>query len=537
MVVKPNKNNTLPQDRGWAWAVAAAGFICHVVMHTSNLTNSLLFVDIREKYETSITTGSFIFMVHTIAFSLSSVLISTFILPKLEERRCLFIGGLICFTVSICVSFAPSIGAFIAIIAFKGIGHGFIVLPSIALIRIYFNKMKSRASMIPWCGACAASMVSPFAIRAAKREFGVSGAYFLLAAFELHLCIASLLLRPVSSYRFLPEDIGASLKEDTAPRKISAESDWTNDPQVDGIERENNVLLLPDPEGGVDVFLTEQTTAKIGASVEEKINLKVIDITDTTRNRGAVMNRERRNTFRGSVLTLDSEFGTALEVMAHDDTDSPEDKGLTALQKFYKASSLELWSYRWALLAILPGTVNIYLSSYLPTITNAQGATRDQAALLATITGAMDLISRICIGFILDTNVITPSRMLAICHLCLGVACHFFRLTSSFATLIPLIVFIGLFIGTRGPIITLLVLDVVGTKKMPQAYGIITMMSTLTGASFSPILSAIVEAMGSFIPTMHIVGMSYILCGVLLFMIPLIARLDIKHGRKSATQK
>lgn len=83
----------------------------------------------------------------------------------------------------------------------SGVGHGLIFVPSMSLIRYYFDKRRSRASMIPWCGGSMSSIIGPFIIRALRKEFGINGAYFILSAVELNYIVAALLLRPVSTYR------------------------------------------------------------------------------------------------------------------------------------------------------------------------------------------------------------------------------------------------------------------------------------------------------------------------------------------------
>ncbi|CAG5122277.1 unnamed protein product, partial [Candidula unifasciata] len=193
-------HNTLPVDSGWAWAITAAGLISHVTMGSASQTNSLLFLEVLEKYQSSITTGSLMFMCATLLFSFSSVLTATYLMPKLNERRCVILGGCMSSGFTLGASFAPNMGTFIVMIALRGISHGIIFVPAIALIPKYFKRFRSRASMVPWCGGSAASIIAPFIIRAVRKEYGVSGAYFLLSAFELHYIVAGLLLRPASAY-------------------------------------------------------------------------------------------------------------------------------------------------------------------------------------------------------------------------------------------------------------------------------------------------------------------------------------------------
>lgn len=69
---------------------------------------------------------------------------------------------------------------------------------------------------------------------------------------------------------------------------------------------------------------------------------------------------------------------------------------------------------------MLPGSVNVYLVSYIPTISKLQGASPDEAALLVTIMGCVDLASRLGAGFITDAKVLSSTKLLGIAMLCIG---------------------------------------------------------------------------------------------------------------------
>ena len=63
---------------------------------------------------------------------------------------------------------------------------------------------------------------------------------------------------------------------------------------------------------------------------------------------------------------------------------------------------------------------NMYIRDYIPVVAASQGATLDQAAMLVTVVGAMDLVSRLSLGFLADTHLLTPSQILGAAHLALG---------------------------------------------------------------------------------------------------------------------
>ncbi|CAG5122273.1 unnamed protein product, partial [Candidula unifasciata] len=242
------------------------------------------------------------------------------------------------------------------------------------------------------------------------------------------------------------------------------------------------------------------------------------------------VDEKRRSAPYGSVFTLASEAGRAIEVLLIEEMMSQDERqGLSRWRRLYDRSSLGLWSFRMTLIAALPGTVNQYLVAYLPTITNAQGATFDQAANLVTIMGAVDLISRLVMGVIADTKVLPPSRMLSIAQIIMGTVCQFVWAFTSFPLLILMVILMGFFVGSRVSFLPLVCNEVVGSERMPQAYSISAMSTALVGAMWSPILGLIAESTKSFLVVMHFIGTGYILSGLLMLTLPAFTRREKKR--------
>ncbi|BFZ16126.1 hypothetical protein BsWGS_19165 [Bradybaena similaris] len=529
MVVR-NDFNTLPVDRGWAWMIAVAGFITHVLLGGAVQTNALLFLEILEMFNASITAGSLVFMFMAIAFSLSTLVVTHFIMEKLTERGCLILGGIICSALTLASSFAPNIGVFIGLLSIKGFFFSLLFVPSISLLAHYFKRYRSRAGVLPFCGNSAAVVIGPFIIRAVRKEYGVMGAYMLLSACELHFCVAGLLLRPVSSYRFRPDD-AKTPGNDAAPVTSPAPESTDADRHDDGADASNAKLLqVRSGEVAGDAESAEALLDldDVDSALQETT---VGDTQEPAHGKHAAQDSERPNTLSGSGARSGSEVSAALECKKNV-THTSAERRLTRWHKFYEATSLDLWAFRWTLLSMIPGSCVGYIINYLPTVCKFQGASLDQAAFLTTILGCVELAGRISVGFIADTHILLHSQLFAIALFGIGLGCHVLRFATTFETLIPVVILIGIFLGTRGPLQSLMCLDVVGAQKMPQAYSMLLVLITLFGSLFNPALGAVVEATGSFAPAMHIVGSCILLCAGLLACSPLFSRLDVKHGRK-----
>uniref|UniRef100_A0A0B6ZNR6 Major facilitator superfamily (MFS) profile domain-containing protein n=1 Tax=Arion vulgaris TaxID=1028688 RepID=A0A0B6ZNR6_9EUPU len=639
-MVEANIDKKLPIDRGWAWVICLGGFITHTILGCGGQINSVLFVELVERFGTTITTASLIFMCHILAFSISTVAFPTLVLPKLGERWILVLGGCLLFTASIGCAFSPSIGVFITFSVLKGTASGCVFVPCCCLIRVYFKQRLSTASVLAYCGGSVAAIVAPFVIRAVRTEYGISGAYFIQAAVELNVCVAGMLMRPASSYssRCQPKDesedsevpiengllstdikaqypsadkvflekgefnifshqwnrqLSATHRSDQLPTidehkflaaKLPSKSKSQEKPSIDGttsslqgklsseISTSSGRIAEPHQSPAASVAGSRVDTALLekngSQELAENISNSRTDIGSCSSANGSTSNPvfvscsnadellksqayqalleqekcllsrelsvdERPKAPYGSVFTLASEAGRAIEVLLIEEITSQDGrKGIHRWRDLYNNSSLGLWSFRMTLIAALPGTVNQYLVAYLPTITHSQGASYDEAANLVTIMGVVDLFSRLGMGLIADTKIVPPSRMLAIAQVIMGTVCQFAFLFTSFPLLILMVILMGLFVGSRISLLPLVCTEVVGSEKMPRAYSISAMSTALMGATWSPVLGAIAQSTKSFVVVMHFIGTGYLLSGLLMFTLTFFSNLDKKRAKK-----
>ncbi|CAL1541283.1 unnamed protein product [Lymnaea stagnalis] len=548
--------HTLPVDKGWAWVICFAGFLVHIIFGSSGQTNTVMLGELIEKYDTTITTISLMFTFGISTFSLFSVISATFILPKIGEKKCVIIGGILASISSIGQGLSPHVAGIIAMEAVRGTAHGIIFVPAMCLTRQYFKRLRSTASVIVFCGGCVAAIVAPFIIRQVRKEYGITGTYLLLSAMELHFVVAGLLLRPVTAYRNVTPSLTLEVLGTSA---TVPDAETTVDEDVETGEVKETPLLSVST-GNINGLTKAVKVADRGqtngvnngvadAEVKERL-LRSTSIEDPMALRPRLFSRgmsvdstggyrsERIKANFGSVLTLTSEHGAAaegyMETQPQPDSTDKGGAGKSRFQKFYSDASLNLWAFRLALVAVIPGTVTVYIAIYTPMILHSQGASLDEVSILLTIVGTLDLISRLSMGFLADTHILSATVMLLISQIFIGVVCQFVGMFNSFETLILLSVLLGLVIGTRISLLPLVVIEVVGVEKMPQAFSIISMISTITAAGVNPLFGAVTEASGAFHLALHILG-GFFWAGALLWaFVPLMIKVDLKKGRRTS---
>ena len=57
----------------------------------------------------------------------------------------------------------------------------------------------------------------------------------------------------------------------------------------------------------------------------------------------------------------------------------------------------------------------------------SNGLSRPDAALLMTVVGAVDLVSRLCLGYLADLNLVKRTHLVAICMALIALAAQFTR--------------------------------------------------------------------------------------------------------------
>ncbi|KAK3785787.1 hypothetical protein RRG08_031022, partial [Elysia crispata] len=114
-----HKRNELPVDRGWAWAICLGGFIFSFTFGVPRHAVAVMFLEVIDMYDTTLTTGSLIFLLFELGVATLSSLSSNFIVPRVGEKAVTCSAGLVSAISSVGFSFAPNIEVFLVFAAVK----------------------------------------------------------------------------------------------------------------------------------------------------------------------------------------------------------------------------------------------------------------------------------------------------------------------------------------------------------------------------------------------------------------------------------
>ncbi|XP_059178522.1 uncharacterized protein LOC131957769 [Physella acuta] len=590
----------LPVDRGWAWVICFASFMCFLLSGLGMQSLSVLFLELVIEFQTSYTTTSFSIMVLVLSLSLASIISVSVLVPRFDERKVTVVAGVVYSACFIGYSVAPNIGIFITFSAVQGLAIGSMFVPNISILGAYFSKRRSLAISIGNSGICVASIVGPPFIRALVGHYGMRGAFLILSAIELHMVAVGLLLRPVSSYSKLqaagPDSVllNQNVNETKTKSEDIKETDQSQAEQNLTVDMKNKKNL-----GGSDaekqqlIFSTTETTQPSSpVSNAEDSNFSQIDfdmefspnkkrhfrrndstvseilprekplysrnVSTRSSTRGSIKRLVRQQSLQqngdskrlnGSVMSIASNMevvAVAVDVAPSDVTPrADERKGkswrdcccIKIVRNIFDPALFKQWAFIVFLITSVPGATNQYLFQYIPTIAVIKGATNDQGATLLTITGSVDLVSRILVGLFADTQLIRATQIVSIAQICLGIVCHCNPLFTNFDTLIVMAVLMGVFVGTRLSLLPLMLIEIVGMGLLARCLSITAMIATISAACHGPLLSSIVQAKGSFQIVLHYVGTALIVSAIGILMTPLLVRLDKKQEEKKLHEK
>ncbi|KAK3803179.1 hypothetical protein RRG08_067355 [Elysia crispata] len=199
-MASPYTLRTHPVDGGWSWVICFAGFTCLVLQGVAVQATSVLFLDIVDMFDTSVTTASFSLTGFVLCIAIFCVLSPTVLVPLLGERLLTILTGLCLALGSMGICIASNIGFFIVFYSIQGACYGILCVTTSGLTSSYFRRRRGLATTIVMTGLSVALVLAPSFIEELREEFGVRGAFLILAGVQLHVVPAGCMLRPVSAY-------------------------------------------------------------------------------------------------------------------------------------------------------------------------------------------------------------------------------------------------------------------------------------------------------------------------------------------------
>ena len=132
------------------------------------------------------------------------------------------------------------------------------------------------------------------------------------------------------------------------------------------------------------------------------------------------------------------------------------------------------------------GVANVAV--FLPAHSEDVGISRKDIALLLTIMGSIDLVSKFTLAFISDIKCLKRHHMVAIASIITGIVTNFVHFFKDFNSMLIIVITYGLFGQTYVGMFPVIVADFVGVEHMSSAMGIVTLLHGAMLSITSPII-------------------------------------------------
>ncbi|XP_059169510.1 uncharacterized protein LOC131951189 [Physella acuta] len=191
----------VPYDEGWAWMISLSCFILFFVYFAYEQLISVLLLEISETLDTTVPVISATFSVGSFLYCVATQLSANFFLLHFSNRcvetcaAVLNVGASLFFVVS------QNLTSFLIAHFIKSIAKGLTLIATITLIGFYFKRRRALAIAFGLTGGSLGIVAVPPLVRYLRENYGFRGSFLLIAGLEMHGILATLLLRPLSSYR------------------------------------------------------------------------------------------------------------------------------------------------------------------------------------------------------------------------------------------------------------------------------------------------------------------------------------------------
>ncbi|XP_041358006.1 monocarboxylate transporter 9-like [Gigantopelta aegis] len=188
-------------DRGWAWLVAVASFLMHVLMYgvawSTGIYNAILLDYFHESAATIAWAGSLTPASMYAVGPLAGVLTNRF-----GCRLTILVGGAISSFGLMISFFAPNIYfLYFSFGIVTGIGLGISFVPAVTCVAHYFEKYRNFATGLAVSGVGVGTFLFPPLITILSHKYTWRGSMLILGALTLNVCLCGTLVRPLPSPR------------------------------------------------------------------------------------------------------------------------------------------------------------------------------------------------------------------------------------------------------------------------------------------------------------------------------------------------
>ncbi|NWI19882.1 MOT14 protein, partial [Crypturellus soui] len=480
---QPNPNI----DGGWAWMIVLSSFLVHILIMGSQMALGVLNIEWLEEFNQSRGLTAWVSSLSMGITLIVGPFIGLFI-SMCGCRKTAIIGGILNALGWILSAYASNVHClFITFGVTAGVGSGMVYLPAVVMVGQYFQKRRALAQGLSTTGTGFGAFLMTALLKYLCEEFGWRNAMFIQGAIALNLCVCGALMRPLSSKELVNEK--CIVRNNSEVHHAKALSHSTDTVKASGVL--NGEQEKKEEATNEEVLDSVQRMDSGGDSISGKrmyglrILKRVSQLTVTVR--------------KGFGIWYSSYFGAA---------------SLFTNRVFVAFIIWALFAYSSFVIPFI----------HLPEIVKQYNLSRQNNIFpLTSIIAIVHILGKVILGIISDLPCISTWNVFLMANFTLVACILILPLMQTYIGLAVICALIGFSSGyfSLMPVVTE---DLVGTKHLANAYGIIICANGISALLGPPFAGWIYDITQKYDFSFYICGLLYMVGIIFLLFQPCIQK-------------
>ncbi|NXJ60642.1 MOT14 protein, partial [Rostratula benghalensis] len=488
--IKPNPNI----DGGWAWMIVLSSFLVHILIMGSQMALGILNMEWLEEFNQSRGLTAWVSSLSMGITLIVGPFIGLFI-SMCGCRKTAIIGGILNALGWILSAYASNVHyLFLTFGVTAGVGSGMVYLPAVVMVGQYFQKRRALAQGLSTTGTGFGAFLMTALLKYLCTEFGWRNAMFIQGAISLNLCVCGALMRPL--FHVVSEKHVRSNSEDNQAKGLSHSAETIKSNGVLNEEPEKREEATNEEVHDSVQHIEMGGKSRIGRSMYGLRILKTVSqLTVTVR--------------KGFAIWYSSYFGAA---------------SLFTNRVFVAFIIWALFAYSSFVIPFI----------HLPEIVKQYNLSRQNNVFpLTSIIAIVHIFGKVILGIISDLPCISTWNVFLMANFTLVTCILTLPLMQTYVTLAVVCALIGFSSGyfSLMPVVTE---DLVGTKHLANAYGIIICANGISALLGPPFAGWIYDMTHKYDFSFYISGLLYMVGIIFLLIQPCIQK---KQPREKSTEE
>lgn len=476
-------------DGGYAWVVTLGAFISMMIEGAFERGEGILYQFFLQRFKqsnqlTTIPTA----MASTLRFLLSPV--ASIICNRYSIRASVMCGALLFSCGVFLTQFATNLyELFFFYGVLGGCGRALFSGPGLIVIGLYFRNRQGLATGITLSGVGFGAFLLVPLMEFLLNHYGYQGAFLIFSGIALNMTVVALLYRPLSTNnRFLAlaakEKMRAYLKKQQSQEKG----------QTKTVVGDEVLTHFKEEMTRAGVLSTRISDDSMALPFRVTVNGQL----ETVPSRSVVSHSPRRFK-RAKAVLCDNDCCQILFPVEDFNAEPSERHAKESNSPLQLLSNKAFMFYCFSTFFFVSSFKIVFV--FLPTLLQGQGSSLKDASYLLSINGLLDIVSRIGFGLLIDTAVMRPRRIPAYIWMLLVMAVAVLALPFMGTLLRTFLAFTTYSVGAGFCLTsrTVLLVELIGVRKLPSAFGILMCMMGFGSLIGPPVAGFLLDVYGSIL--------------------------------------